>query len=45
MRVQNEKVIKAWLDGRKATSAVRDIADGYYMHKGASISTDGEKII
>lgn len=44
MRVQNEKVIKAWLDGRKATSQVRDIADGYYMRKGASISTDGKKL-
>ncbi len=44
MRVQNEKVIKAWLDGHVATSAVRDIADGYYIRKGASISTDGEKL-
>lgn len=44
MRVQNERVIRAWLDGRKATSGVRDIPNGYFMERGASISTDGEKL-
>lgn len=44
MRVQNEKIIKAWLDGRKATSRVRDIANGVFVERGASISTDGKKL-
>lgn len=43
MRVQNEKIIKAWLDGRKATSRVRDIDTGV-IERGASISTDGKKL-
>lgn len=41
MRVQNEKVISAFLRREKATSGERDIPDGYYMRRGASISTDG----
>lgn len=41
MRVQNEKVIKAFLRGKRASSPVRDYCDGVYMRKGASISTDG----
>ena len=44
MRAQNEKVIGAFLEHKSATSGVRDIADGYYMRKGASISTDGDKL-
>lgn len=44
MRVQNEKVIKAWLDGHVATSPVRDIPNGVFIERGASISTDGEKL-
>lgn len=44
MRVQNEKIIKAWLDGRVATSPVRDIPNGVFIERGASISTDGEKL-
>lgn len=44
MRVQNEKIIKAWLDGRKASSPVRDIDTGVFTERGASISTDGEKL-
>ena len=41
MRVQNEKVGGAFLKKKTATSGERDIADGYYMKRGASISTDG----
>lgn len=44
MRVQNEKIITAWLEGRKATSAVRDIPNGVFVERGASISTDGKKL-
>lgn len=44
MRVQNEKIIKAWLDGRKASSAVRNIENGVFVERGASISTDGKKL-
>lgn len=44
MRVQNEKIIKAWAQGRKATSPVRDIDTGVYTERGASVSTDGKKI-
>ena len=44
MRVQNEKVIRAWLEGRKATSTVRDIPNGVFVERGASISTDGKKL-
>lgn len=44
MRVQNEKVIKAWLGGHVATSPVRDIPNGVFIERGASISTDGEKL-
>ena len=44
MRVQNERVIGAFLRREKATSGARDIVDGYYMRKGASISTDGDKL-
>lgn len=42
MRVQNERVIRAWLDGRKATSPVRDIDTEDSVERGASISTDGK---
>lgn len=41
MRLQNEKVCGAFLNRAKAHSPVRDYADGYYMRKGSSISTDG----
>ena len=41
MRLQNEKVGGAFLKKERATSGERDIVNGYYMKRGASISTDG----
>ena len=41
MRVQNEKVGGAFLKKKRATSGQRDIVNGCYVERGASISTDG----
>ena len=44
MRLQNEKVCGAFLKRETAHSPVRDYADGYYMRRGSSISTDGRTL-
>ena len=45
MRKQNVKVIGAFLEHKKATSGTRLIEDRcYHLSKGASISTDGQKL-
>ena len=43
-RLQNEKVINAFLDHQKAQSPKRSYVNGYYMDRGSSISTDGETL-
>lgn len=41
MRTQNAKVIDAFFEKKNATSPIRNIANGYFVERGASISTDG----
>ena len=44
MRIINEKVCGEFLEKRTAKSPVRDYANGYYMERGSSISTDGRTL-
>ena len=44
MRAQNEKVIGAFLEHKSATSGERAIDTGGVIERGASISTDGDKL-
>jgi hypothetical protein len=43
--MSNEKVILAFLEGKKAHTPTRDICDGVFIYKGQTLQTDGEKLI
>lgn len=43
--MNNKDVIKAFLNGEKAQTALRNIQNGDYTYKGRTLTTDGNKLI
>lgn len=43
--MSNETVIKAFLSGKQAKTALRTIKNGYYSYKGRTLYTDSNNLI
>ena len=43
--MSNNEVIKAFLEGKKAQTNLRDVQNGYYTYKGRTLTTDGITLI
>ena len=43
--MSNEKVILAFLEGKKATTPIREITNGVYAYKGQTLKSTGKELI
>lgn len=43
--MNNQEVLKSFLQGCKAKTPTRDIQNGYYTYKGNTLTTDGTTLI
>lgn len=43
--MNNERVIKTFLDGGQAKTPLRDIQNGYFTYKGRTLYTDGNNLV
>ena len=43
--MNNEQVLKAFLEGKKGQTPLRDVLNGCYYYKGRTLETDGEKLV
>ena len=43
--MNNERVIKEFLNGNQAKTPLRNIQNGYYTYKGRTLYTDGNNLI